>query len=133
MISVLRNTWEHVFLIIDILPAISDKTVLKISVDFIVRDHIHPLDFFKMVNAIPAFLRTLGRSCAGMLWPVTFKAPIARNLSADGRFVLIKKLGDFSLILSGFHKGLDLIFLHLGGDFCSSWATSTGRPKSLER
>jgi hypothetical protein len=68
-------------------------------------------------GCIPAFLRALGRSCAGFLWPLTFKAPIARKLSADGRFVSIQQLGDLSLIVSGFHKGIDLISFNLAGMF----------------
>lgn len=42
------------FLITDILRAIRDKTVLKTSGDYIVRDFIHPLDFCNLVNAILA-------------------------------------------------------------------------------
>lgn len=42
------------FLITDILRAICDKTVLKTSADYIVRDFIHPLDFCNLVNAILA-------------------------------------------------------------------------------
>src|SRR5450830_1691632 len=42
------------FLITDILRAIRDKTVLKTSADYIVRDFIHPLDFCNLVNAILA-------------------------------------------------------------------------------
>ena len=40
------------FLITDIVRAIRDKTVLKTSVDYIVRDYIHPSDFFNLVNSI---------------------------------------------------------------------------------
>lgn len=40
------------FLITDILLAIRDKTVLKTSADYIVRDFIHPSDFCRLVNAI---------------------------------------------------------------------------------
>jgi nucleoside-diphosphate-sugar epimerase len=40
------------FLITDILRAIRDKTALKTSADFIVRDFIHPSDFCSLVNAI---------------------------------------------------------------------------------
>ncbi len=40
------------FLITDILRAIRDKTVLKTSPDYIVRDFVHPSDFFKLVIAI---------------------------------------------------------------------------------
>lgn len=40
------------FLITDILRAIRDKAVLKTSPDYIVRDFIHPSDFFKLVIAV---------------------------------------------------------------------------------
>ena len=42
------------FLITDILRAIRDKTVLKTSADYIVRDFIHPSDFCNLVNSILA-------------------------------------------------------------------------------
>lgn len=42
------------FLITDILRAVREKTVLKTSADYIVRDFIHPLDFCNLVNAILA-------------------------------------------------------------------------------
>ncbi|MCX7101791.1 MAG: NAD-dependent epimerase/dehydratase family protein, partial [Methylobacter sp.] len=40
------------FLITDILRAIRDKTVLKTSSDFIMRDFIHPTDFYKLVSTL---------------------------------------------------------------------------------
>ena len=40
------------FLITDMLRAIRDKTVLKISPDYVVRDFLHPSDFYKLVNAL---------------------------------------------------------------------------------
>lgn len=40
------------FLITDILRAIRDKTVLKTTSDYIVRDYLHPTDFFNLVNAL---------------------------------------------------------------------------------
>jgi nucleoside-diphosphate-sugar epimerase len=43
---------EARFLITDIVRAIRDKTVLKTSVDYIVRDFIGPDDFHQLVNAI---------------------------------------------------------------------------------
>jgi nucleoside-diphosphate-sugar epimerase len=43
---------EARFLITDILRAIRDKTVLKTSFDYIVRDFIHPSDFYSLVNSI---------------------------------------------------------------------------------
>jgi nucleoside-diphosphate-sugar epimerase len=42
------------FLITDIVRAILDKTVLKTSADYIVRDFIHPSDFYKLVAALLA-------------------------------------------------------------------------------
>lgn len=43
---------EARFLITDILRAIRDKTVLRTSSDYIVRDYIDPPDFFNLVTAI---------------------------------------------------------------------------------
>ena len=40
------------FLITDILRAIRDKMVLKTSSDYIVRDFLHPSDFYKLVSAL---------------------------------------------------------------------------------
>lgn len=40
------------FLITDILRAVRDKTVLKTSPDYIVRDFLHPSDFYKLVSAL---------------------------------------------------------------------------------
>lgn len=42
------------FLITDILCAIRDKTVLQTSSDYIVRDFVHPSDFYRLVSAILA-------------------------------------------------------------------------------
>ena len=42
------------FLITDIVRAIRDKTLLKTSSDYIVRDFIHPSDFYKLVVALLA-------------------------------------------------------------------------------
>lgn len=40
------------FLITDILRAIRDKTVLKTSPDYIVRDFLHPSDFYQLVSVL---------------------------------------------------------------------------------
>jgi hypothetical protein len=42
------------FLITDILRAIRDNTVLKTSTDYIVRDLIHPSDFYNLIAALLA-------------------------------------------------------------------------------
>ena len=62
---------------------------------------------------VPAFFRTLGRSCVGLLWPITFNATISIKLPTDGRFMSIHQLGDLSLIVSGFHMGVDLVSFNL--------------------
>jgi len=43
---------EARFLITDILRAIRDQAVLKTSPDFIMRDFLHPSDFYKLVSAL---------------------------------------------------------------------------------
>ena len=45
------------FLISDILRAIRDKTVLETSAEYIVRDYVHPSDFFKLINLLLAASR----------------------------------------------------------------------------
>jgi nucleoside-diphosphate-sugar epimerase len=45
---------EARFLITDILRAIRDKTVLKTSSDYIVRDFLHPSDFYGLISALLA-------------------------------------------------------------------------------
>ena len=45
---------EARFLITDMLRAIRDKTVLKTSPDYIVRDFLHPSDFYGLVSALLA-------------------------------------------------------------------------------
>jgi nucleoside-diphosphate-sugar epimerase len=42
------------FLITDIVRAIHDKTVLQTSSDYIVRDYLHPSDFYQLVSALLA-------------------------------------------------------------------------------
>ena len=58
------------FLITDILRAVRDKTVLKTSADYIVRDFIHPSDFSNLINAI------LGAPAANAVVDAISKAPI---------------------------------------------------------
>jgi nucleoside-diphosphate-sugar epimerase len=45
---------EARFLISDILRAIRDKAVLKTSSDYIVRDYLHPSDFYQLINVLLA-------------------------------------------------------------------------------
>ena len=68
-------------------------------------------------SRVSALLRSLGRQITGLLGPIAFKPAVARKLPADGRFVSIQQLGNLSLIVSGFHKGVDLISFHLAEMF----------------
>ena len=68
-------------------------------------------------RSVSALLRSLGRQLTGLLGPIAFKPAVARELPADSRFVSIQQLGDLSLIVSGFHKGVDLISFHLAEMF----------------
>jgi len=68
-------------------------------------------------SRVSALLRSLGRQLTGLLGSIAFKPAVARKLPADGRFVSIQQLGNLSLIVSGFHKGVDLISFHLAEMF----------------
>ena len=63
---------EARFLITDIVRAIRDKTVLKISADHMARDYIGPDDFYQLVNAI------LTSPAANVAVDCYSKAPIAK-------------------------------------------------------
>jgi hypothetical protein len=62
---------------------------------------------------VPTIFRTLARNFNGLFWPFAFKAPNARKIPAYGRFVSIQQLGALSLIVSGSHKGEDLLSFNL--------------------
>lgn len=66
------------FLITDILRAIRDKTVLKTSSDYIVRDFVHPSDFYGLVSALlaapPANVAVDCYSCAPIDKPTLLTA-----------------------------------------------------------
>jgi nucleoside-diphosphate-sugar epimerase len=61
------------FLITDIVRAIRDKTVLKTSIDEIVRDFIHPSDFYNLIIAI------LNSSVQNIALDCYSKAPITKS------------------------------------------------------
>jgi len=68
-------------------------------------------------RSVSALLRSLGHQLTGLLGPIAFKPAVARELPADSRFVSIQQLGNLSLIVSGFHKGVDLISFNLAEMF----------------
>lgn len=61
---------EARFLITDILRAIRDKTVLKTSSGYIVRDYLHPSDFYQLVSVL------LAAPATNMVVDCYSKAPI---------------------------------------------------------
>lgn len=69
---------EARFLITDILRAIRDKRVLQTSSDYIVRDYLHPSDFYGLVNALltapPANVAVDCYSCAPIDKPALLSA-----------------------------------------------------------
>ena len=62
------------FLITDIVRAIRDNTILKTSSDYIVRDFIHPSDFYKLVVAL------LASSATNAVVDCYSKAPIDKPM-----------------------------------------------------
>ena len=60
-------------------------------------------------RSVFALLRSLGCQLTGLLGPIAFKPAVARKLPAVSRFVSIQQLGNLSLIVSSFYKGVDLI------------------------
>lgn len=64
---------EARFLITDIVRAIRDKTVLKTSVAYMVRDYLHPSDFYGLVSAI------LAAPATNAALDCYSKAPIDKN------------------------------------------------------
>lgn len=75
---------EARFLITDILRAVRDKTVLQTSADYIVRDFIHPSDFYSLVNAI------LGTQSTNAVVDAYSKAPLDKPTLL---FVMQEKFG----------------------------------------
>ncbi len=69
------------------------------------------------LDGVAAFLSSIGRHLASLLGAVTPRASDAAQLTTDGRFVSIQQIGDLSLIVSGFHKGVNLISLSLAEVF----------------
>jgi hypothetical protein len=67
--------------------------------------------------SIATVLRSIGRHLASLLGAVTPRASIAAQLPADGGLVPIQQLGDLRLIVSGFHKGVNLISFSLAEVF----------------
>jgi hypothetical protein len=67
--------------------------------------------------SIAAVLRSIGRHLASLLGSITPRASVAAQLPTDGGLVPIQQLGDLRLIVSGFHKGMNLISFSLAEVF----------------
>jgi nucleoside-diphosphate-sugar epimerase len=81
------------FLITDILRAIRDKTVLKTSPDYIVRDFIHPSDFYRLVSSV------LSAPAVNLAIDCYTQAPVAKPDLLDAmqcRFGLRYEIADAS-------------------------------------
>ena len=61
--------------------------------------------------------RTMYRELTKLDAPQGVTERVVGKLPADGRFVSIQQLGNLSLIVSGFHKGVDLISFNLAEMF----------------
>jgi len=105
---------EARFLITDILRAIRDKTVLRTSPDYIVRDFLHPSDFFMLVSSLltapvangvidcytlapidkPALLAAM-KEKFGLQYEVTTAASVNATGSKPYYFSLNKRAADF--------------------------------------
>jgi hypothetical protein len=62
---------------------------------------------------VSAVLRSLGLQLKGLIEPIASKPAVWRKLQADGRFVSIQQLDNLSLIVSCFHKAVDLMCFNL--------------------
>lgn len=84
---------EARFLITDILRAIRDKTVLQTSSNYIVRDFLHPSDFYGLVNAILGAPATNAVVDCYSLAPIDkptsrpCRRPCRRNLDYNTRYI----------------------------------------------
>ena len=69
--------------------------------------------------SIAAVLRSIGRHLASLLGAVTPRASVAAQLPTDGGLVPVQQFGYLRLIVSGFHKGMNLISFSLAEVFVS--------------
>jgi len=63
--------------------------------------------------SIATFLRSMGRHLASLLGAVTPRASVTAQLPNDGGLVPVQQFGYLRLIVSGFHKGVNLISFSL--------------------
>jgi hypothetical protein len=66
---------------------------------------------------VAAVLRSMGRHLASLLGAVTARASVTAQLPTDGGLVSVQHLGYLRLIVSGFHKGVNLISFSLAEVF----------------
>ena len=81
------------FLITDVLRAVRDKAVLKTSQDYMVRDFIHPSDFYRLVSAV------LRAPAANLAVDCYTQAPVAKPdllTAMQHRFGLRYEIADAS-------------------------------------
>jgi hypothetical protein len=66
---------------------------------------------------VATVLPSIGRHLASLLGSITPRASITTQLPTDGGLVPIQQFGYFRLIVSGFHKGVNLISFSLAEVF----------------
>ena len=64
--------------------------------------------------AIPGFLASVQRKLMSLLGSITFQSTIASKFSADCGFVNLDKVSNIRLVMSCFHKRINLVSLSMG-------------------
>jgi hypothetical protein len=67
--------------------------------------------------SIAAVLRSIGRHLTSLLGSITPRASVAAQLPTDGGLVPVQQFGYLRLIVSGFHKSVNLISFSLAEMF----------------
>ena len=81
---------------------------------------------------VATVLPSIGRHLASLLGSITPRASVTTQLPTDGGLVPIQQFGYFRLIVSGFHKGVNLISFSLDELFVGHGQQRHARSRSLE-
>ena len=81
---------------------------------------------------IATVLCTLCRELTGLFWSIAPRTSITNQLPANGGLVPIQQLSYLSLIVSGFHEGVNLISFSLAEVFVFHKQQRHARSRSLE-
>ena len=81
---------------------------------------------------VATVLRSIGRHLASLFGSIPTRATVAAQFSADGGLVSIQQFGYLRLIVSSFHKGVNLISFSLAEVFVFHKQQRHARSRSLE-